>query len=542
MEARSHVLRLRDTVLGYNVAMRSRSAYQPPPYDPEALAIQGGASVFPTMRPSADEDAQLNSQEEASLPNGHAEPHINGTSSNKKSKGKGKATPVQKPIKAVASAVSSKKEEPDTSTAWLNGTSDPLEILTKRRTSRPAPRAPFKSLQFSAWNPPPPQYRMKGHILYLSLATLEGENLHITGCQQGFYVNRSDNYHFDPLPRQATKNNQNPSQTYHSLFDLLSAVSPQFLAHTQQITASVLPMAPDFYASAAITHCAAAAPWLVQSPEITADAVRSQIPYALTGSTGLETLPVARDWNEENTAMRELPRATNDDRLVRDRFGSRLQAEFQAAAARGVQCIARGDVPSLNALDSQEARSYLFHNILFTQALDSMDLMKHVGGDEAVRVSSAQDLQAVSLLANADVLGVHTIATAIIDYAGERWVAQSIPPGIFNRAAPEEPKIGEDGVPVASEAVQPGLRAVYGPKDTEKPLDGYVADESFAPLAEKVAKQFHLAKHSVTDTHGKDTEMWLPADVHGVAAADGRSYVIDLCKRKSSASARYLVG
>jgi protein TIF31 len=372
---------------------------------------------------------------------------------------------------------------------------------------------------------------MKGHFIYLSVGTVEGENLQITSSQQGFFINRSDNHRFDPQPKQATKNQPNASHIYHSLFDLLSSVSPQFLAHIQKIPLYMLPNAPDFYAGAAITHCPAAAPWLVQLPDTTADAIRSQIPYALTGSTGLETLPVARDWNEEHTAMRELPRATNDDRLVRDRFGSRLQAEFQAAAARGVQCIVRGDVPSLNALDSPEARSYLFHNILFTQALDSVDLMKHVGGDEALRISSAKDLHAMSLLANADVQGIHTIATAVIDYAGERWVAQSIPPGIFNRAAPEEPKAGEDGTSADPAAVQPGLRAVYGPKDTEKPLDGYIADESFAPLAEKVAKQFHLAQHTVQDTHGKETAMWLPADVHGVAAADGRSYVIDLCKR-----------
>lgn len=249
--------------------------------------------------------------------------------------------------------------------------------------------------------------------------------------------------------------------------------------------------------------------------------------------------------------MRELPKATNDDRLVRDRFASRLNAEFQSAAARGVQMIARGDVPALNAVDSTDSRSYLFHNILFTQAQDSIDLLKHAGGDEAARVSAAKDLQAAVLVANADIANVHTIATAVIDYAGERWVAQAIPPGIFNKAPPEATQEGEsapdgeakegDENPDEQKAqtIQTGLRAVYGPRDTDKPADGYVADESFAPLAKSIAQNFHLAKHTVTDTQERKTELWTPADMHGVVAADGRSYIIDLC---TSLSARLSTG
>ena len=294
---------------------------------------------------------------------------------------------------------------------------------------------------------------------------------------------------------------------------------------------------PDIFASIAVTNCPPAAPWLVEPEQVVPDSSRSQLSYLLTGSTGWDTMPVARDWNEECTAMRELPKSTNDERLVRDRFAARLSAEFQTAAARGVQVIARGDVAPLNAMESIDSRSYLFHNILFTQAQDSIDLLKHAGGDEAARVSAAKDLQAATLVCSADIPSVHTIATAVIDYAGERWVAQAIPPGIFNRAPPAvaQPEAGaaaeeKKGEKKPAEPIQTGLRAVYGPRDTDKPADGYVADESFAPLAKQIAQNFHLAKHTVTDTKDRKTELWTPADMHGVQAADGRSYVIDLCK------------
>lgn len=539
LEARSHVLRLRDTILGFNVALQGRQAYSPAPADPNALAIGAGHALYPILRgPLAGENGETQDLQEAALPNGHDEVHINGTSSSKKGKGKGKAKPASAPPQAVLQAVSAKRKEPDTSSSWLFDSKDAMSIIAERSPQRPMSKAPFKTLQFSVWNPPPPHYRMKGHLIYLAVTTSEGEAIQITGAEQGFFINRSDNHHFDPLPKPASKNNANASQVYQSLYDLLSSVSKHFAVHRQQIVSDILPQAYDFHAGTAVTHCPAAAPWLISPPNASADAARSQIPYALTGSTNLETLPVARDWNEEQTAMRELPKVTNDDKLVRDRFGSRLLAEFQSAAARGIQCVVRGDVPALNALDTPDARSYLFHNILFTQALDSMDMMKHLGGNEAVRVSSSKDLQAMSLLANADLQGVHTICTAVIDYAGERWVAQSIPPGIFNRPAPEEAKPAEDGSVAQPTVVQPGLRSVYGPKDTEKPLEGYVADPTFAKLAEKVAQRFHLAKHTVADKYGKETELWLPADVHGVAAADGRSYVIDLCELTRSTNVR----
>lgn len=314
-------------------------------------------------------------------------------------------------------------------------------------------------------------------------------------------------------------------------------------------------MSPDFFASIAITNCLPAAPWLVPSPDPVADGARSQTAYLLTGATNAEFLPNTKDWNEELTSMRELPRETNDERLMRDRYACRLHADFQLAAARGVMSIARGDVPPLNAIDASEANSYLAYNILFTPAQDSVDTYKHLGGDEAARVTASKDIWATKLLSDADIPGLHTIATAIIDYCGERWIAQAIPPGIFNKTSDENKETAKkeeqaDGEAtekdeekkektIDEKAAEPeesakkvpqsvGLRAVYGPANTDKPYEQYVAEASFEPLAQKIAEHFHLAKHTVTDSKGRELEMWTPADVHGLIGSDGRSYAIDL--------------
>lgn len=480
----------------------------------------------------------------------HTEPQINGTQSGKASKkSKGKAANTGK----TAPSPAKKENVPFVpSASFLDANQDPLAIYKTRKNLLPQSSLPppaFKNLQLSVWNPPPQHLRLRGHYLYLNVATLEGENYHISATRNGFYVNKSDNHHFDPSPKsQPSKAHPQGHITHHTLFSLLAALSAQFAERTQSLITDVVPMSPDFFASLAITTCQPSAPWLVPEPNPIADGARSQTAFLLTGSTNADYLPNSKDWNEELTSMRELPKETNDDKLMRDRYACRLHNDFQSAAARGVISIVRGDVPPLNAIDANEANSYLAYNILFTPAQDSADTYKHLGGDEAARVTASKDVWATKLLSDADITGLHTIATAIIDYCGERWIAQAIPPGIFNKTpledAPETEAEGEtkteekaaetDEKDEKSESNDKkstqtvALRAVYGPANTDKPHERYVADKSFEPLAQKIAEHFHLAKHTVTDSKGRDLEMWTPADVHGLIGSDSRMYAIDL--------------
>jgi len=459
---------------------------------------------------------------------------VNGAQSGKGSKkSKGKATNSAKPA-AKAAPTSAKKESTPfvPSASFLDANQDPLTIYQARKNLLPQsslPPAAFKNLQLSVWNPPPQHLRLRGHYLYLNVATLEGENYHISATRNGFYVNKSDNHHFDPSPKsQSSKAHPQGHLTHHTLFGLLSALSPQFAERTQALITDVVPMSPDFFASLAITTCQPSAPWLVPEPSPIADGARSQTTFLLTGSTNADYLPNSKDWNEELASMRELPKETNDDKLMRDRYACRLHNDFQSAAARGVISIARGDVPPLNAIDASEANSYLAYNILFTPAQDSADTYKHLGGDEAARVTASKDVWATKLLSDADITGLHTIATAIIDYCGERWIAQAIPPGIFNKTPLEETPASEEESDETvkkeestetKEKAEPAesadkkvpqtvaLRAVYGPANTDKPHERYVADKSFEPLAQKIAEHFHLAKHTVTDSKGRELEM-----------------------------------
>ena len=58
----------------------------------------------------------------------------------------------------------------------------------------------LKSLSLSQWDPPPAPLRQRGYHLFLQLVVNEGQTYHITSHVSGFWVNRSTDTHFDPLP------------------------------------------------------------------------------------------------------------------------------------------------------------------------------------------------------------------------------------------------------------------------------------------------------------------------------------------------------
>jgi protein TIF31 len=52
-------------------------------------------------------------------------------------------------------------------------------------------------------------------------------------------------------------------------------------------------------------------------------------------------------------------------------------------------------------------------------------------GDEACRKVAGQDLKNQKVLQALNIEGLNTVLTAIVDYSGQRWVGQSVIPGIL---------------------------------------------------------------------------------------------------------------
>jgi protein TIF31 len=196
---------------------------------------------------------------------------------------------------------------------------------------------------------------------------------------------------------------------------------------------------------------------------------------------------------------------------------------------------------------------WLVSNIFITRAIDCIDTYSHLGGDAAAYVSHAKDAAGVKLLNKLDIDGIYLLGHTVVDWQGERWVCQSMLPGIFSRRQEEEKPIevesGVEGekekkedwvkVPGHSPSKSVDSDAVTDGRDepAENPLIIYGLDsehvtslhwdEATHKIMEKVASACRLAPHKIAA--GKDEkEFYASAEVKALRGTDGRRYLLDL--------------
>jgi len=365
----------------------------------------------------------------------------------------------------------------------------------------PAPKT-VKSISLSPWNPAPYHLRLKGHLLYIQLTTMEGEQYQITGHVSGFFVNKSSNGKFDPYPKIAPK-----SYHAHSLLNLISKLSPSFDASFKELLDFNNQRDPlaMFQPSNAIPN----SPWLVSrdSNLLSAhqpDVARSQESYLISGAENTETL---RDWNEEFQTTRELPRETVQDRVFRERVMNKLYADYNEAATQGAVLIARGEIAPVNPTENPDAQIFVYNNVFYSFGADGVGTFASEGGDEAARVATGKDVTGVRHVNQLDIHGLCAPGTVIVDYLGKRMVGQSIVPGIFKQREPGEQQIDYGGV---------------------EGKDIVAENEAFIPLFQKLSQAMRVKKHTVWDKEGKKHDLEASVETKGLLGTDGRKYVLDL--------------
>ena len=217
----------------------------------------------------------------------------------------------------------------------------PLSKLLPRDRNKELQQS-VRAFALSHWNPPPPHCRLRGHVLYLQLTTLEGEIFHITATKRGFHVNKCTSTHFDPSMKPANEVTGGLAHS-HSLFDLASRLSSLYNAKFTPIFSESLNLVRDPFAIVQIPQALPAHPWLVSRPQHLPDGLRTQSAYLLTGSTVLEGLEGARDWNDELQSTKELAVNTYHERITREKLLQKLYADFSLAAVRGVVAVSVSD-------------------------------------------------------------------------------------------------------------------------------------------------------------------------------------------------------
>ncbi|EMD00859.1 hypothetical protein BAUCODRAFT_29239 [Baudoinia panamericana UAMH 10762] len=375
----------------------------------------------------------------------------------------------------------------------------PISTLLPKHTDANQPKT-VKNLSLSAWNPPPYHLRMRGHLLYLQVTTLEGEQYYITSHVTGFFVNRSTNAKFDPARRSAPKDFH-----AHSLISLLAQLSPEFNPSFQRL--QEYNGKKDPLASYALSNCIPAAPWLVSATSTQQhqpDLTRTQEPYLLAGADNAETL---RDWNEEFQSTRELPKETVQERVFRERLTSKLFAEYNEAAVRGAVLVGRGEVQPLNPTEARDAQIFVYNNVFYSFGADGVGTFAGSGGDEAARVATGKDVQGVKAVNQLDINGLFTAGTVVVDYLGKRIVGQSIVPGIFKQRDPGEHQIDYGGV---------------------EGKDVIASHEAFVQPFSDLSKALRVKRHAVWDKELKRHELEGSVETKGLLGTDGRKYVLDL--------------
>lgn len=447
-----------------------------------------------------------------------------------------------------------KKEAEHAFADWSSESTAPSFGKLPVSQSLPEAQPCVRNIQVSPFNPPPPHLRQKGHQLYLQVATLEGETHTLICTSRGWYVSRSNVNSFDATPRST-----DGSSTYtHSLIDLLHSLSPQFSERLGRLPPlSTTPPALEPISTVPIPQSEPAYPFLASVPKtpVVGDIIRSQLAYLHTGALTADALDGARDWNEEIQGIKELPRSNMQERVLREKMSQKTWAEFTATSVRCVLAVARGDIPPLNPNEEARAHMFLTSNIFITKAVDSIDAYSHLGGDAAAHVSHAKDGEGVRLLNKLDVDGVHLLGHTVVDWAGERWVCQSMLPGIFSRRAIEETpgeEAKEDGEAKKEDWVEvspskstksdgeekPAAETAAAEEPVENPLIIYGMDseattsihwdEATHKVVAKIATAQRLAAHQIKDDAGKSYEFYASAEVKGLRGTDGRRYFLDL--------------
>lgn len=360
----------------------------------------------------------------------------------------------------------------------------------------------FNYVGISPFNPPTPQRKLKGDVLYIFVETLEGKSYNITCSYKGWFVNSTSGYKFN-----SEQSPQHPS-IFHELPDLLMTISLGF----KKLWPKALKARSDMHVFEKLEATFPSFNWVVPPFESTQDYFRSEDETQVQ-KTGFEDLFPGglRDWNEELCNGKDMPKKDFRERLDKDRLFYKSYSDFVKVAVKGAMAIIDGNVPSLNMSDDFKTQMFLYNSIFFSLGYDSKDHYAIFGGNDAAHTISNNDLKGAKAFHAIDKDGLYNLGLCLVDYKGYRVVCQSIVPGILERGQDDDVN--------------------YGSVDFGKTV---YCDEAFKKPLEEIAKDMNSMPHTVVtvNSNGEEvkTKVFTSIETKGLISKDGRNYVLDLFK------------
>eukprot|EP01080_Neovahlkampfia_damariscottae_P004299 gene4299-7655_t len=370
-----------------------------------------------------------------------------------------------------------------------------LTALEKLSNSPKLPMC-LKRIGFSGWNPAPNNRKLFGDLFYLVIETLENKTFHITATPNGFFVNGSTDSIFDPNPVKKGHQSQTLAGLLFKISKQFQTVFPSLLKtriqkHPYEVTS--IPFKPNKWTEPIHYH--------------TFNQSRSEDSYFKM--LGVDPKSQLREWNEEYQGCKELPSTTSEEKTMRDRSLFKIHCDFVEAATQGAKNVVDNCINPINPNEPFAAQVFLQNNIFYSFAVDS----KTVAWTQEAHRNASHDLKGVIAFNEADVKGINTVATAVVDYRGYRVICQSVIPGILT---------GDQA-----------SKQVYGAIGNELEIEEektFSINEKYHELIKQVAEKIHLKEHTVVDEQEREFKIFGPSELKGVQGSDDRFYVLDLAR------------
>ena len=222
---------------------------------------------------------------------------------------------------------------------------------------------------------------------------------------------------------------------------------------------------------------------------------------------------------------------------------NKVLTDFGEAVVLGVKAISEGQITPMNPNEPLRSQVFLHNNIFFSRAVDAgLETFKVAKGDRAARKSASRDLQCLGALHRMDRTGLHTLATAVVDYLGSRLVCQSILPGILSGEKTHTLLYGavETGVPLVWDAEMHNLFETAlgkGLMIASRPMPKQpLTPERLAEIEDVKSDSLFVQqkKSDEEENADRDTsqtiELCAPLEAKGIRGSDQRKYVLDMTR------------
>jgi len=363
----------------------------------------------------------------------------------------------------------------------------------------------FKFVQhliFSGFNPPHPHRKLRGDFFYLNFKTLEGPEQQVTACQRGFFLNNSTNKVYDPTPQN--------DNVFLNLLDLLCSTSPQCRQNLEKLVNTELK--EEHVYTKPLNLYTFETKWVTNTTENTAksyEADPTRTENFLLDLHGFDPSGI-RDWNEELQVCRDFPRQNLIQRLNRDKALLKVHTDFVEAASKGAKGIVDKYIQPLNPQDLQSQQVFVYNHIFFSFVTHTPKSYTQDEGPEAAPTTSISnsDFRNLRILHRMDIPELYLLNTCIVDYKGQRVLAQTIIPGILN-----------------SDHTQ---CTEFGSIDEGKTIH---CSEEFAEIMKKVCEYFSLDDQiECLDESGNVVTLPASPEVKGIRGSDKRKFILDLAR------------